>query len=137
MNKTKPSPNATPAASAPAPEPIAYKTNPEIDAKINEFIREKPKFWQHIQSMPRDRLERTVILSEIRDSERRLRNRESILKQIERKPELKQALETLVKHLPEDQRESAMLQLATRQRRLLSGQSQAQSENQGVRPSVG
>ena len=38
--------------------------------------------------------------------------KEGILRKLEQNPELKQAYETLVKHLPEDQREKAMVSIA-------------------------
>ena len=40
-----------------------------MDAKIDNWIKENPKDWDYIQAMPRDRLERTVVLNEVRQIE--------------------------------------------------------------------
>jgi len=41
--------------------------------------------------MPRERLERTVVLNEVRELDRQQRIREGVLKQINRNPEMKRA----------------------------------------------
>lgn len=65
--------------------------------------------------MPRPRLERTLVLNEIRQLDRQQRVREGIMKSIS--PEQKQALEVLVKDLPGEQREAVMAQLARQAQR--------------------
>ena len=40
----------------------------------------------YIQTMPRDRLERTVVLNEVRELDRQQRMREGMMKQINRQP---------------------------------------------------
>lgn len=113
--------NATSTGTGTPPEGATnYKQNPEIDARIDTYIKENPKHWAHIQGMSRDRLERTVVLGEVRQQERQQRMREGMLKRIEQNPGLKQAYETLVKDLPEDQREGVMIQLARTQQRVTS-----------------
>jgi len=57
--------------------------------------------------MPRDRLERTVVLNEVRELDRQHRMREGMMKRINANPGLKNAYETLVKDLPEDQRKGS------------------------------
>jgi hypothetical protein len=49
-----------------------------------------------------------------------------ILRKLDQNPELKQAYETLVKHLPEDQREKVMVSIASRTMRSITPR-QAQS----------
>lgn len=95
-----------------------YKSNPEIDARIDAYIKDNPKHWSHIQAMPRERLERSVVLGEVRQLERQQRMREGVLKKIQADPGLKQAYDTLVKDLPEDQREGVIAQLARTQQRI-------------------
>jgi len=125
---TKPK-NATATGTGTPPEgAITYKQNPEIDARIDGYIKENPKHWAHIQGMSRERLERTVVLGEVRQLERQQRMREGMLKRIEQNPGLKQAYETLVKDLPEDQRERVMIQLARTQQRVTS-----RTQGQGTR----
>ena len=134
---TKPKTSAPPSASgnaAPADEPN-FRTNPEVDAKIDAYIKDNPKYWAYVQAMPRERLERTVVLNEVRQLDRQQRMREGILKQINRNPETKRAYELLVKELPEDQRETVIAQLARQTRRAVArsqGQQQTRGEAVGV-----
>src|SRR5438552_16944011 len=97
MSKPKPSaPMGAGGNAAPAEQPT-FRTNPEVDAKIDAYIQENPKYWAYVQGMPRDRLERTLVLNEVRELDRQQRMREGILKQINRSPETKRAYEILVK----------------------------------------
>jgi rubrerythrin len=134
MEKGKPSaPTNARGVAAPTDQPT-YRSNPEVDAKIDAHIKENPKYWTYVQGMPRDRLERTVVLNEVRELERQQRMREGILNQVNRNPETKRAYEVLVKDLPEDQRESVMAQLARQTRRAIARtQGQEQGPTQGVK----
>ncbi len=130
----KPKSSAPPSASgnaAPADTP-PFRTNPEVDAKIDAYIKENPKYWTYVQSMPRDRLERTVVLNEVREVDRQQRIREGVLKQINRNPETKRAYDLLVKDLPEGERENVIAQLARQTRRAV-----ARSQNQQKGETVG
>jgi hypothetical protein len=124
--KPRPSPNG---ASAPQ-EPPAYRVNPEVEGKIDAYIKDNPKHWAYLQEMPRDRLERTVVLNEVRQIDRQQRLRETTMKRINADPKLKQAYETLVKDVPEEQREEVMTQMA-RQKQITVARSQAQQETKG------
>ena len=132
MIKSKPS--APPSASgnaAPADTPT-FRSNPEVDAKIDNYIKDNPKYWAYVQAMPRDRLERTVVLNEVREIDRQQRVREGVLRQINQRPELKQAYDLLVKDLPEDQKETVITQLARQTRRAVArSQVQAQQQTKG------
>jgi hypothetical protein len=128
--KLKPTPNGASSASAPQ-DPANYRTNPEVEAKIDAHIKENPKYWNYVQAMSRDRLERTVVLNEVRQIERQQRMREGIMKKINASPELKQAYETLVKNVPEEQREEVMSQIARQTQRAVS-RSQGQQQSHGV-----
>jgi hypothetical protein len=63
--KTKPAPMALPRNAAPK-KPAISGPIPKWKAKIDAHIKENPKYWDYIQAMPRDRLERTVVLNEVR-----------------------------------------------------------------------
>ena len=119
MSKTKSNPppgGPTGSNAAPGDQP-AFRNNPEVDAKIDGYIKENPKYWAYVQGMPRERLERTVVLNEVKELARQQRMREGIMKRINSNPEMKQAYETLLKNVPEDQREGVMTQLARQARR--------------------
>ena len=117
---------------APAEQPT-FRSNPEVDAKIDAYIKDNPKYWAYIQAMPRDRIERTVVLNEVREIDRQQRMREGVMKQINRNPEMKQAYDLLVKDLPEDQREGVITQIARQARRAVArSQGQSQTRTEGV-----
>ena len=119
---------------APAEQPT-FRSNPEVDAKIDAYIKDNPKYWAYIQAMPRDRIERTVVLNEVREIDRQQRMREGVMSQINRNPELKRAYDLLVKDLPEDQKEGVITQIARQARRAVArsqGQSQTRTEDVSV-----
>jgi hypothetical protein len=132
--KTKPAPNGATnatATSSTSADPTNYRINPEVEAKIDAHIKENPKHWVYLQSMPRERLERTVVLNEVRQLERQQRMREGVMHRINGNPELKQAYEVLVKNVPEEQREEVMSQIARQTQRAVS-RSQTQQQTRGM-----
>ena len=133
MSKIKPP--ALPSANgnaAPADQPT-FRSNPEVDAKIDAYIKDNPKYWSYVQAMPRERLERSVVLNEVRELDRQQRIREGVLKQINRNPEMKRAYDLLVKDLPEDQKEGVIAQIGRTARRAVARvQGQQQSKGEAV-----
>ncbi len=130
MTKSKPS--APPGAggnAAPTDQPT-FRSNPEVDAKIDAYIKDNPKYWTYVQAMPRERLERSVVLNEVRELDRQQRMREGVLKQVNRNPELKRAYDLLVKDLPEDQKEGVIAQIARSTRRAVA-RTQGQQQTRG------
>jgi hypothetical protein len=119
MSKTKTPPNGASGPVATEDQPT-YRTNPEVDAKIDSYIQENPKHWAFIQGMTRDRLERSLVLNEVQKLDRQQRVRESVMKRINANPEMKQAFDTLVKNVPEDQREQVTAQIAMQARRSIA-----------------
>ena len=132
---SKPKTSAPPSASgnaAPADQPT-FRTNPEVDAKIDAYIKDNPKYWAYVQAMPRERLERTVVLNEVRELDRQQRMREGLMSRINSNSALKTAYETLVKDLPEDQKEGVIAQIARSTRRAVARtQGQQQSKGEAV-----
>lgn len=132
--KTKSAPTGASGANAPQ-EPPTYRVNPEVEAKIDAYIKDNPKHWAYVQGMPRDRLERTVALNEVRQIERQQRMREGLMQRINANPKLKEAYETLVKDVPEEQREEVMAQMARQKQRTVA-RSQTQQQTKGEAVSV-
>jgi hypothetical protein len=100
---------------AAATEPAAkYRDNAEINAKIDAYIQANPKEWDYIQGLPRERLERMLVLQHVNRIDRRQRIRASVLKQLDANPELKEAYRKLVKNLPAEQQDRAMTAIAAR-----------------------
>jgi hypothetical protein len=123
--------NGNGAAVADAADPIPkYRDNVEINAKIDAYIQANPKEWAYIQGLPRERLERMLVLQNVNKIERRARIRASVTKQLEANPELKEAYRKLVKNLPAEQQERAMMSIAARTLRTITPR---QQQSQGAR----
>jgi len=114
---------------AAASEPVAnspkYRDNVEINAKIDAYIQANPKEWNYIQGLPRERLERMLVLQHVNKIERRERIRASVTKQLDANPELKEAYRKLVKNLPAEQQEKAMTSIAARTLRTIMPRKQS------------
>ena len=124
---------ASPAESATSQETqtAAFRENSQVNSKIDEYIKNNPKEWAYIQGMPRDRLERSLVLQAVKKVERQEKMRAGILKKLDENPELKEAYRSLVKNLPADQQEKAMASIAMRTMRTVAPPQQKQA--QGVR----
>ena len=96
-----------------------FKENPQVNARIDEFIKNNPKQWDYIQSMPPERMARALVLNEVQKLDRREKMREGVLSKLDQNPEMKEHIQGLVKHLPEDQREDATVSIAARTMRVL------------------
>jgi hypothetical protein len=107
-----------------------YRDNVEINAKIDSYIQANPKEWSYIQGLPRERLERMLVLQNVNKIERRARIRASVTKQLEANPELKEAYRKLVKNLPAEQQERAMMSVAARTLRTIMPR---QQQSKGAR----
>jgi hypothetical protein len=126
------------AANAEASNENRYqRTNPEAEAKINDWIQNNPRNWEYIQAMPRDRLERTVVLNEVRQVERRQYVDTGVLQNIKNNPELKAAYDVLLKDVPEDKRDEAIVSMEREKwlnKKIQSRpQTQSQTRKEGVR----
>jgi hypothetical protein len=127
MLKGKPQPQTADVGNPPA----QFRDNPEINAKIDAYIQNNPKEWAYIQSMPPERMARTIVLQTINKQERTERMRAGVLRKLDQNPELKQAYQTLVKELPAEQQEKMMATLAMRNSRSLTPR-QSAKQGQGV-----
>ena len=118
-----------------ANEAPKFRENPEVNAKINSYIEKNPKEWSYIQGMPRERLERSLVLQSVQKQERVEKMRAGIRKKLDDNPEMKAAYQQLVKNLPAEQQEKAMLRLASQTMRTVAppAQQQAQQQAQGAR----
>lgn len=103
-----------------------FKENPQINAKIDDYIKNNPKRWEYIQSMPPERMARALVLGEVQKQERQEKMSAGIMRKLDANPEMKQAYENLVKNMPEDQREKAMVSIAARTLRTVTPRQQQQ-----------
>jgi|GEM_PF-1522242 len=100
-------------SSAPTSKEPEYRENAAVNAKIDDYIKANPKHWDYIQSMPPERMARALVLNEVQKTERRQRMKEGILAKLNENPEMKEHIEGVVKHLPENQREQAKVNIAS------------------------
>jgi hypothetical protein len=108
-NRTAPAGDPAGAAVPTSNENRYRTTNAEADTKINDWIKANTKNWEYIQAMPRDRLERTVVLNEVRQLERRQYVDTGVLQNIKNNPELKAAYDVLLKDVPENERDELII----------------------------
>lgn len=119
-------------ASAAGSQP-QFKENPQVNAKIDDYIKANPKHWEYIRSMTPDRMARALVLNEVQKLDRQAKMQASVLKKLDQNPEMKKAFETVVKDLPEDQREKVMASLAMRAMRAITPRQTAPAQTAGVK----
>jgi hypothetical protein len=93
-------------------EEFEFRENPRINAQIDGYKKQFPKKWAFIKSMPRERLERALVLSKIRSYEQRQKLDRGLLRKVEDNPAFKKDCEAVLKHYPESQREQARVNMA-------------------------
>lgn len=99
-------------AATAANEPVQYRENPRTNEKIDAWIKDHPDGFKFFDELPHDRAVRKLVLNEVQKYERVRKMNNGIMQKLEDDPEAKRAYETLLKRLPEDQRERATAQLA-------------------------
>ena len=125
LKRTDKTSNGAASASAEAAQDAPQlRENAEVNQRIDAYIKANPKEWAYIQGLPRDRLERSLVLQNVNKIERRERVRTAVLKKLDENPELKEAYRTLVKDLPADQQEKAMASIALQTQRTISPKQQ-------------
>jgi len=114
--------------------PQQYRENPQTNEKIDAWIKDNPDRWAYFSSLPPERAARKLVLNEIQKFERQQKMNAGIMKKLDGDPEAKQAYETLLKRLPEDQRERAMASVARHVLRITAPrQEKPKPEGTGVR----
>lgn len=133
--KTRTPPSGVNGATAQNEAPT-YRTNPETEGKIDDWIKQNPKNWDYIKAMPRERLERTVVLNDVRKLEARHRIETGVMQEINNDPVRKQAYDVLTKDMPEEKREEVILGMERQKWRAKNrsqGQAQTQTRREGVK----
>jgi len=108
-----------------------YRENPQTNEKIDAWIAANPSRWEYFRNLPPDRAARKLVLNEIQKFERQQKMNNGIMKKLEGDPEAKAAYETLLKRVPEDQRERAMTSVARHVLRITAPR-EPRSERQGA-----
>jgi hypothetical protein len=107
MEKNKPK-TADPAANG----TVQYRDNPRTNEKIDAWIKANPDQFKFFDELPHDRAVRKLVLNEVQKYERLQKMNNGIMQKLDGDPEAKQAFDTLLKRLPEDQRERATASIA-------------------------
>jgi hypothetical protein len=114
-----------------------YRTNPEYEAKIENWKKQHPDDWNYIAAMPIDRLRNTIVLNDVRRLEARARINGEIMTEIKNDPARKEAYDILTKDMPEEQREEFILKAEREKRNQQKSQSQSQSQTKTKKEAVG
>lgn len=89
-----------------------FKENPQVNARIDDYIKNNPKHWEYIKSMSPERMARALVLAQVQKLDRSEKMRAGIMRKLDENPDLKKHVENLVKNLPAERREKAMLSIA-------------------------
>jgi len=104
------------------------RENPRVNAQIDDYIKQNPKRWAYVKSLPRERLERALVWEKIRFSERQQKLNNGVMRRMEQNPTLKKAYDALIAQLPESERQRASASIA---KTLVFSQARSQRQNTG------
>ena len=87
------------------------RVNEEINNKLNQFIADNPKLVQVVKNMSREYLERKYFLHKMQQKNRREDYTNKVAEWINapKQRDLKEALEQIVKNLPEEVRQKGLI----------------------------
>jgi hypothetical protein len=111
-----------------AQEPT-LRRNPEVDAKLDEFIKKSPALMEYYNGLSKDDLIRKLMLGKMNRSERQLGRNDEIKAWVEERPEIKQRIEERIRNVPEANRARAFINVARKE-----AQNQTLRNGHAVRP---
>lgn len=88
------------------------RVNPEIDAKIDRFIKENPDLHAYYNGLSKEQLIRKLILGKMQRSENTQRRNQEIVAWVEEHPEIKAKVEDRIKNVPAENRQRAFINAA-------------------------
>ena len=109
-------------------EPFEIRENPRVNAQIDDYIKQNPKRWAYVKSLPRERLERALVWEKIRFSERQQKLNNGVMRRMEQNPTLKKAYDVLIAQLPEGEKQQTSTSIA---KTLVFSQTRSQRQNTG------
>ena len=113
-------------------EPRNYRTNPETEARIDDWIQQYPKDWKYIMDMPVDRLRRSIVLNDIRKTDAIERIDEEILNKVNNDPKRKQSYEVQTEGMTPEPRDEYIVKAERERRRITQPANQSRKEGIGV-----
>ena len=99
------------AASA-AKKPAGPKSNPVIDAKIDEYIAKNPGLWDHYMGQDKTVLARKLILNRMRISESIDTKVNALREVVDSNPELKARVDASMAKIPAEKQDRAFRHIA-------------------------
>ncbi len=95
------------------------KRNPEIDAKIDNYIKEHPERIAYLKTETKDQLVRRAVLRDAlkydANTTQKVKENEAINSFLKENPEIAQSIENKIAKVPEDQKQQARLNLGRRE----------------------
>ena len=88
------------------------RVNPEIDAKIDRFIKENPDLHAYYNGLSKEQLIRKLILGKMQRSENTQRRNQEIVAWVDEHPEIKAKVEERIKNVPAENRQRAFVNAA-------------------------
>ncbi len=110
----------------------SFRENAEVNAKIDGYIEKNPKEWAYIQSLPRERLERSVVLDRVQAQDRREKMQANVLRKLDANPELKASVQELVNKMPPEKQQAALVRFASQALRSIAPPAQTQAQGARV-----
>lgn len=89
--------------------------NAKLDAKIDAFIKENRELFEKINGYSKEYLVRQKMLSLMEARSYRQARNQEILEWVEQNPEVKARVAERVKHVPEERRQGAFLNVAKKE----------------------
>ena len=97
--------------------------NAELDAKIDAFIKENRELYERINGYSKEYLVRQKMLALMESRSYRNARNQEVLEWVEQNPEIKARVAERVRHVPEDRRQGAFLNVAKKE-----------AQREGIRP---
>ncbi|MDR2982783.1 MAG: hypothetical protein LBV12_11115 [Puniceicoccales bacterium] len=88
------------------------RVNPEIDARLNQFIKDNPKLYEYYCEMSKEQLVRKQMLSKMNQSDYAQRQNEEVKNWLEQNPEISARVEERVARLSPERQERARVTIA-------------------------
>lgn len=88
------------------------RVNPEIDAKIDRFIKENPDLHAYYNGLTKEQLIRKLVLGKMQRSENTQRRNQEIVAWVDEHPEIKAKVEERIKNVPAENRQRAFINAA-------------------------
>jgi hypothetical protein len=88
------------------------RVNPEIDARLDRFIQDKPDLYGYYNELSKEQLIRKLMLAKMRRGDQRESRNEEILAWVGQHPDIKVRIEEQVKNVPAENRQRAFINAA-------------------------